>query len=709
APGGDNYVLDLDGTAFVTWEDITLHRTGNLVEGTVLQLRGAANAVAFQRVHFWGGGQNVASASLIRAEDTEVDGLSIQNSQLQGGSYGLLADASLGNDLPNWTLNQVEFFGQQVGGARLTDLLDFTFSGIEIILTVNGTSLQFVDALGGTLTQSYIQNDQGGTGLHLDDVGTLANPVQFINNRFSVGGNGVDRKGWLITNGSDGLSLLHNSVHIHGDNLATHYAIEIDGVGANNLIENNLFVKSTTGPTAKAAAIADLAGSNFNDYYSTGGNLMEANAVTYADLAAWQLASGGDAQSLSIDPLFASATDLRVAAIPLKQTGNNQGVLTDFEGDARTVATPDLGADEFLPQIYDNLLNTCVTFDPVVSTGSGAWIYLYADRELVAAINDQGNALGTISGEVYVNTAAIRLDSDGNRYLDRNWHISTTNAPASPVSVRLYFLNDELNDLMVVDPLVTGPGDLSITRYSGNNENCDLNDNQPFPGAPYQVYGPGVNVNGDLFGVDYYVQSDVDNFSEFYLNSTGVVLPLEIQHFRAEAVGEGVELNWSLPADVSWQSLEVLRTGATQMQESIATLRPGQYVAGQQSFTFLDEGTLALSGAKLEYQLRVWDQNGFSYLSQVEQVTIEDRQWSMSLAPNPTRSSTNLYLNQVDRFSPVELAVFDLHGRLVWEKQFEMDGAHAKQELPTVTWGKGIFIVKVTIAGNRQVQRLSIQ
>ncbi len=709
AAGGDNYVLDLDGTEFVTWEDMTLYRTGNLAEGTVLQVQGAANNNSFLRIHFLGGGQNVTSASLIQANNSEVSGLDIQNCQLQGGSYGIWASASLGNNLLNWNFNQVELFGQQLGGAMLSELQNFTFANLQILLTVNGTAFQLNNSFGGSLTQSYIQNDVGGSGLHFDNVGTLANPVLVVNNRLSIGGNGVDRKGLFITNGSDGLNLLHNSIYIHGDNLATHYAIEMDGVGANNLIENNLFVKSTTGPAAKATAIADLAGSNFNDYYSTGGNLMEANALTYLDLAAWQLASGGDGQSLNIDPLFASVTDLRVAAIPLKQAGNNQGITTDFEGDARTVATPDLGADEFLPQIYDNLLNSCVTFDPVVSTGSGEWIYLYADRELVAAINDQGNILGTISGEVYVNTAAIRLDSDGNRYLDRNWHISTTNVPATPVSVRLYFLNDELTDLMVVDPLVTGPGDLSVTRYSGNNENCDLNDNQPFPGAPYQVYGPGVNVNGNLFGVDYFVQSDVENFSEFYLNSTGVVLPLEIQHFRAELVSGGVALTWGLPKDVFWQKLEVIRTGKNQVQEPIATLTPDQYLSGQHSFSFLDEDALTFSGSTLEYQLRVKDQNGSSYLSQVEQVLIGGSQWSMKLAPNPAKSSAFVHLDQVERFTPVEIEVFDLHGRLVWEKQLEMDNSNTQQELPIAEWGKGIFLVKVSIAGKRQIRRLSIQ
>lgn len=97
--------------------------------------------------------------------------------------------------------------------------------------------------------------------------------------------------------------------------------------------------------------------SNFNDLFTSGaqsffsriGSLVASSGFDFANLAAWQGATGKDANSISADPLFVSLTDLHLStntspadakATPIA------GITTDIDGDTRNAATPDIGADE---------------------------------------------------------------------------------------------------------------------------------------------------------------------------------------------------------------------------------------------------------------------------------------------------------------------------------------------------------------------------
>ncbi|QLQ06912.1 MAG: hypothetical protein HZY76_13270 [Anaerolineae bacterium] len=68
-----------------------------------------------------------------------------------------------------------------------------------------------------------------------------------------------------------------------------------------------------------------------------------------ATLAAWQTATGQDANSISADPLFVSTTDLHLSgpSSPAVDAGTPiAGITIDIDGDTRSATTPDIGADE---------------------------------------------------------------------------------------------------------------------------------------------------------------------------------------------------------------------------------------------------------------------------------------------------------------------------------------------------------------------------
>ncbi len=168
--------------------------------------------------------------------------------------------------------------------------------------------------------------------------------------------------GIAIDGATGGVVVYHNSVNLYGSyagySAATITAAFYNSSTATNLdVRDNIFVNSfdnTTVTTDKAYAIYSAAANtaftdiNFNDYFANGPTIilgyLGSDRITLTD---WQTATGKDANSKSVDPLFVSASDLHPASTDLDNQGIYLPVVTvDFAGITRT-NPPDIGAFEF--------------------------------------------------------------------------------------------------------------------------------------------------------------------------------------------------------------------------------------------------------------------------------------------------------------------------------------------------------------------------
>ncbi len=196
---------------------------------------------------------------------------------------------------------------------------------------------------------------------------------------------GIDASGSSI---ADGLTM-YGMFEIAGTNNAYYNSVYVGGGGnastsntfafVSNVTTNtrnyidNIFWNARSNPGAgKNYAIAvggttpNPAGltSNYNDLYATGTNGFVGlfNAVDQTTLANWQTATGQDANSKSVDPLFANPTG-NAATVDLHLMAGSPmiamatpiaGITNDFDNNTRNPCTPDIGADEF-----DPLRRTC--------------------------------------------------------------------------------------------------------------------------------------------------------------------------------------------------------------------------------------------------------------------------------------------------------------------------------------------------------------
>lgn len=168
------------------------------------------------------------------------------------------------------------------------------------------------------------------------------------NNMISI--DGTYTAGGIYINSSDRKSLYHNSINITSTNTDNPYAIYLES--NNNEIEmvNNVLSNTGGGRVLYIEDVNDVTTSDFNNIYGVGtSRYVRVGSTEHPDLASYRGATGLETNSMSLDPLFYSATELYSAQPEFYEAGTPLAdVPYDIDSVSRTeTANPDLGAAEF--------------------------------------------------------------------------------------------------------------------------------------------------------------------------------------------------------------------------------------------------------------------------------------------------------------------------------------------------------------------------
>ncbi|MGB5530331.1 MAG: right-handed parallel beta-helix repeat-containing protein [Ignavibacteriaceae bacterium] len=206
--------------------------------------------------------------------------------------------------------------------------------GIQVINCDNALSIRCNKINVGNTNGIYLSNCQSAE----------FDPGWIVNNFVYVGGSG--QSAGIRLQNCDYQYLYYNNVHTSSANTGSR-ALYISS-GSNIKLTNNIFMNSGSGYSYYIFTPTAISSSDYNDLFTNGTNLAYWNGplATLADL---QTASGMDLHSVSVDPEFASNTDLHVnakdldsSAIPILWINN------DIDNDTRDENFPDIGADEFI-------------------------------------------------------------------------------------------------------------------------------------------------------------------------------------------------------------------------------------------------------------------------------------------------------------------------------------------------------------------------
>lgn len=358
----DNYVLQLDGADYITVRSITIRSTDPF-DNQAVRLRSTAtqNILENNRIETIAG----ANGDDVVVSNTPSESVNtIRHNHILHGRAGIhFSGGSLavhnrrltifGNTLENYRYGiYIEFVDfTSIVANRIFNAASFNAPATQGIYLFGCDSALVIGA-------NVIRKTEGtnNTGIDiLNCMGGLTGPCgqnagNIYNNQILVGGTGTSEVVYM--NASQNHSFFFNAIHTTGTNSTSARAFYLNGpfsvtpsLNANIVLRNNIF--SATVGRAIYNSVGGVITSNHNVYWvDAGTDIGHWDGSAGADLAALQAANGMDGNSLQLDPMYVSATDITATNTNLEGAGAVVAcVNTDLAGNPRP-SPPSIGPTE---------------------------------------------------------------------------------------------------------------------------------------------------------------------------------------------------------------------------------------------------------------------------------------------------------------------------------------------------------------------------
>lgn len=355
---GQGATIWIDGADYVTISNLKIQNTGTsttiwgiLISDDSDNLTISNNKVQMEQTTSTSGKDCIGASGSATSAFTEVefgDNLSILNNTLVGGTYGVhLESDNFGDTTTVISNNSVQSYYRGIFSDNTYDLTieNNTVDGIASSSSFYGIAIY--DAIGFQVNGNNVTSSD--YGMYLSDGNFDGRPAVFSRISNNMLYSDADEAFW----GEDvELTEIYHNTFVAEASSTTAYGAYLNDLDSVKIF-NNIFY-SESGYSLYSSD-ADFTNPNvevdYNIYYTnTGSNLAYVGGAE-SDLATWQTSDATrNANSLSGDPIFTGLPDLHLlggladgVATPIV------GLTTDIDGDTRSLANPDIGADEYTP------------------------------------------------------------------------------------------------------------------------------------------------------------------------------------------------------------------------------------------------------------------------------------------------------------------------------------------------------------------------
>lgn len=527
-----NYILQLNGADWVTFKQIGFHRLGAAAYGTVIAIGNYSTNNNFFNNYIVGASSVASSVNStliysVAGTTSNDSNNTFRSNRMVNGSYGfnyLGASATvlergtvIENNVIENTYGRALSIGNQNGAninnnsitvnSAVATTYGMYFTACDNNMIIRANKINLVSSGYGM----YFNNCEGGIGL----------PINIYNNFIHTGGTGT-AYGMYLT-GSTNINCWYNSINVTSPATISR-CVSIAGATSLKMVFQNNVIANTGGGTTFYvinAALAALSISNYNDLYSTGSNLAFWDAANVLDLTAWQAASTKDANSVSVDPIFASASNLHALGAGINDLATPvAGVTVDIDGEPRSGTTPDIGADEFLP-LTDNVsmlaltqpsaLGSCgqssVTLEiSIANLGSNSQSMIPVILEVTGAVTM--TILDTVPGPLALNTTTTYTITQT---------LNTTNGGEYYIKLYTGLITDQFHDndtINIKRTFYTIPNDpTAVSPQQGCNTSVGIT---ATPDLGDVIFWYDEATGGNLIGIGNPLTVPINNDTTFY-------------------------------------------------------------------------------------------------------------------------------------------------------------------------------------------------
>ena len=319
-----------------------------------------------------------------------------------------------------------------------------------------------------------------------------------IANNFIAQENGTGQVYGLYLTNSGYTDVFYNSINLTGDNTA-NVGMYFTATASS---ANNMYIRILNNISHVASGVAmqviptytPVMRCNYNDYFTTGATLAILNTTNYSNLASWIAASTFDTNSLNLNVIFNSSTDLRHTNTSLK-TGTPIGIVTtDIFGTSR-VTPPTIGAYEFIQYPYDAGISIITNPTAPICPGPTS-----------ISVNLTNYGLNTITSDT------IRWKINGVVQTPYTWTGSITPGNRASITIGSYSFLAGINYTIMVYSSRTVNG----TNADGNSQNDTA-----------YIYDVMLGLSAGTYTIDPSLPASATNFQSFgdaalVLNNGGI-------------------------------------------------------------------------------------------------------------------------------------------------------------------------------------------
>ena len=212
-----------------------------------------------------------------------------------------------------------------------------------------------------------------------------------------------------------------------------------------------------------------------------------------------------------------------------------------------------------------------------VSSGSATFIPVNDPvGNRIVEINDNGQNLGNITVDVNQNNGGVPTQYNGQTYLGRNWVIHVQNQPTTPVRVRLFITQAEVDAWKALDPTISLMRNIGVYKFSGSIEDFDLSNN---------TSGTSLNVApAQLVKVPYldgyFLEFSVSSFSEFWISKAASPVSCLSNNISFSAGSTGSTYQWQLDTGTGFNNISDGGSYTGTTTQTLQLITPPTYTSG---------------------------------------------------------------------------------------------------------------------------------
>ena len=340
----------------------------------------------------------------------------------------------------------------------------------------------------------------------------------------------------------------------------------------------------------------------------------------------------------------------------------------------------------------------------VQTVNSSGDLYYTGACSLLAKVVPSGASplTGSVTSRVWVESAVPTVFS--HPFVQRHYQITpATNPTTATGTITLYFTQAEFDAFNAAPgspvKLPTNPsdavgiGNLRIGKFSGSS-----GDGSGLP-ASYSsgaivIDPPDANIIWNANYGFWEVSFDVSGFSGFIVQTSTIVLPIDLVSFSAQSIGSAVQVKWTASEEIGNDHFELERSTDGQTFISVTTL-PAMMGNGTYNYSWTDENAASLNSPKLLYRLKIVNGSGAVEYSNILIVGMGITDQLIAGATNPFKGSLPLNIH-MPATGMLAVSLNDMNGRTLVKENLSLPGGFSTQVLKgTEKLAAGIYFVSV--------------